>query len=95
MRLGNLETTKAADGKRLKVVVSRKAGERDVVMMPDKQGYFDRIYDQRKAELYADPQPSEFVFCHKDGREIGSFKESFHRCWSTLLRLTKPKVRSV
>ena len=45
-------------------------------MMPDTQRYFERIYDHRKAELYADPQPSDFVFV-TDGREIGSFKKSF------------------
>ena len=77
LRWGNLETIKTAEGKRLKAVVSGKTGERDVVMMPDTQRYFERIYDHRKAELYADPQPSDFVFCHKDGREIGSFKKSF------------------
>ncbi len=35
------------------------------------------LYDFRREELQAAPSPSEFVFCHRDGKPIKSFKKSF------------------
>lgn len=54
--------------------VSGKTGSREVVARnTDVLEYLKRI-----RELYADPRPDDFVFAHKDGRPIGSFKKSFN-----------------
>jgi integrase len=54
--------------------VSGKTGSREVVARnTDVLQYLQRI-----KKLYADPRPDDFVFAHKDGRSIGSFKKSFN-----------------
>lgn len=57
--------------------VHGKTGSRDVVCNPSTADYFKRLYEFRKAELAKKPDLSEFVFCHKDGRRISSFKRAF------------------
>jgi integrase len=53
--------------------VSGKTGGREVVARNAEV----LEYLQRIKELYAEPTPDEFVFAHRDGRPIGSFKKSF------------------
>ena len=77
LRWGNLETIKTAEGKRLKAVVSGKTGERDVVMNPNTRRYLQRLYDWRSNELGKAPDAAEYLFYHKDGRQIGSLRKSF------------------
>ena len=53
--------------------VSGKTGGREVVARNAEV----LEYLQRIKELYAEPTPDDFVFAHRDGRFIGSFKKSF------------------
>ena len=53
--------------------VSGKTGGREVVARNAE--VLD--YLQRINELYAEPRPDDFVFAHKDGKPIKSFKKSF------------------
>lgn len=43
----------------------------------DVKEWFRRILELRRDELKTDPNPDSFIFCHPDGRPIGSFKKSF------------------
>ena len=53
--------------------VSGKTGGREVVARNAEV----LEYLQRIKELHAEPTPDDFVFAHRDGRPIGSFKKSF------------------
>ncbi|MFP6733135.1 MAG: site-specific integrase [Rhodospirillales bacterium] len=53
--------------------VSGKTGGREVVARNAEV----LEYLQRIKELYAEPSPDDFVFAHKDGKPIKSFKKSF------------------
>lgn len=56
--------------------VHGKTGSRDVVGRNEEIGtYLQRIWEQRKTEIGKDPSPEEYVFCHRDGSAIGSFKK--------------------
>ena len=50
---------------------------RDVILDPRCERYLERLYDWRRDELGKDPDPSEPIFCHKDGKAVGSYKKSF------------------
>ena len=50
---------------------------RDVILDPRCERYLERLYDWRREELGKDPDPSEPVFCHKDGTAVLSYKKSF------------------
>jgi len=53
-----------------------KTGKRQVVASSsDVSEYLTRIHDLRKEELKKDPPKDEFIFCHRDGTKIGSFKK--------------------
>ena len=53
--------------------VSGKTGGREVVA----RNTWGLEYLQRTKELYAEPSPDDFVFAHKDGKPIKSFRKSF------------------
>jgi len=56
--------------------VHGKTGSRDVVGRNEEIGsYLQRIWELRAKELGKNPAPEEYVFCHRDGRPIGSFKK--------------------
>ena len=58
--------------------VNGKTGTREVVSRTgDILTYFERIWELRCNELGKKPDKSEYVFCHKDGKAIGSFKSGF------------------
>ena len=58
--------------------VNGKTGTREVVSRTgDILTYFERIWELRCNELGKKPDKSEYVFCHKDGKGIGSFKSGF------------------
>ena len=59
--------------------VKGKTGAREVVARtPVVKDYFQRIWDLRLKELGTKPSMGEFVFCHKDGKSIHSFKKGFN-----------------
>ena len=58
--------------------VSGKTGSREVVARsPDIKTYFERIWELRCQELQEKPSKEEYIFCHKDGSAVGSFKKGF------------------
>ena len=58
--------------------VSGKTGSREVVARsPDIKTYFERIWELRCQELETKPSKEEYIFCHKDGTSVGSFKKGF------------------
>ena len=58
--------------------VSGKTGSREVVARsPDIKTYFERIWELRCQELDQKPSKEEYIFCHKDGTAVGSFKKGF------------------
>lgn len=58
--------------------VSGKTGTREVVARsPDIKTYFERIWDLRCKEVDGRPAKEEYIFCHKDGTAIQSFKKGF------------------
>jgi integrase len=59
--------------------VTGKTGLREVVARtPDIKIYFERIWDLRCKELGRKPKREDFIFCHKDGKTIHSFKKGFN-----------------
>ena len=58
--------------------VKGKTGSRDVVARSkDVSDYLGRIWGLRKEEKDGEPSLDEYVFCHRDGKPIGSFKGGF------------------
>ena len=58
--------------------VKGKTGEREVVARTsDVQTYFQRIWELRTDEIGKKPTRDEYIFCHKDGTPIHSFKKGF------------------
>jgi len=58
--------------------VKGKTDSRDVVARSESVAeYLSRIYELRAKELGKNPSLDEYVFCHRDGRVIGSFKKGF------------------
>lgn len=58
--------------------VKGKTGAREVVARtPAVKEYLQRIYELRTIELGSKPPMSEYVFCHKGGKPIHSFKKGF------------------
>ena len=59
--------------------VKGKTGAREVVARtPKVKDYLERIWVLRCEELNAKPTMDEFIFCHKDGTQIHSFKKGFN-----------------
>ena len=77
LRWMDFSTVQTDDGSRLVASVSGKTGSRQIVFQKDADTYLKRIYDMRKRELNDDPPSDGFVFCHKDGKHIGSFRKGF------------------
>ena len=73
----DFSTVQADDGPRLVAVVDGKTGKRQIVFQKGSEEYLKRIYDLRKQELNNDPPLDSYVFCHKDGKPIGSMKKGF------------------
>lgn len=59
--------------------VKGKTGSREVVARTlSVKDYIKRIWDLRCDELGRKPELSEYIFCHKDGKAIHSFKKGFN-----------------
>jgi integrase len=64
-------------GTRVLLNVKGKTGIREVVCNKGTEVYFMRLYDHRKEELNSHPSTDSFVFCHKDGKPLGSMRKGF------------------
>lgn len=73
----SFSNTPTDDGPRLVASVDGKTGPRQIVFQKGSEEYLKRVYDLRKRELNDDPPSDGYVFCHKDGRPIGSMKKGF------------------
>lgn len=77
MRWNDLRTVRVDEASQLIAWVKGKTGEREVVFQPGADVYVKRLYDLRVQELGELPPTDGYVFCHRDGRRILSFKKSF------------------
>ncbi|MDP6255221.1 MAG: site-specific integrase, partial [Alphaproteobacteria bacterium] len=64
-------------GTRVLLNVKGKTGIREVVCNKGTEVFFMRLYDHRKEELNSHPSTDSFVFCHKDGKPLGSMRKGF------------------
>ena len=62
---------------RLIFSVDGKTGRRNAVGNKGVERYIKRIWDFRVAELKSQPDMNEPIFCHPDGRQVGSYKKGF------------------
>jgi len=87
------------DGEKMFIIVSGKTGERDVIPADPTRTrkYFQRLFDFRREEIGADVSSGEYVFCHKNGTKIGSFKKGFERLLTEtgLLKNSKGEKRVI
>jgi integrase len=75
----DVSSTKTLNGqKRLIFTVRGKTGEREVVCMEHVERYIDRLRKFRTDEANR-LNPDEPIFCHPNGRPIGSFKKGFQQ----------------
>jgi integrase len=77
LRWSDLRMIKIDDSKQMVAWVQGKTGAREVVFQPGADSFVRRIYDLRLEELEGAPKPDEYVFCHRDGSAVQSFKKSF------------------
>ena len=73
--IGKTQTTEG--NTRLVFSVNGKTGQREVICMESVKIYTKRLFDFRTDELGHTPDLNEFVFCHKDGSAVQTFKKSF------------------
>ena len=79
LRWRDVSSTKTLNGnKRLIFTVRGKTGEREVVCNELVEGYIERLQNFRTEEIKK-LNLNEPIFCHPDGRSIGSFKKGFQQ----------------
>ena len=72
------EPTDKADEFNIILHVRGKTGAREVVARTSEvQTYFKRIWELRTKEIGDKPSKDDYVFCHKDGTTIQTFKKGF------------------
>lgn len=72
------EPTQKPDQFNIILHVRGKTGAREVVARTSEvQTYFQRIWELRTREIGSKPLKDDYVFCHKDGTTIQSFKKGF------------------
>lgn len=78
---------------RLLLSVDGKTGKRDTVANAGSERYFKRLFEFRLEELEVDTENfdrNEYIFCHKDGSSIGSYKSGYKSLLDKIdLRITK------
>ena len=78
LRWLDLDKVEITEGdERVVFQVTGKTGRRDVIGNAGVEVYIGRLWDHRCQELETQPDLSEFVFCHPDGKSVGSFKGGF------------------
>ena len=79
LRWRDVSSTQTLNGqKRLIFTVRGKTGEREVVCNETVERYVERLRNFRNEEVKT-LNPEEPIFCHPNGRPIGSFKKGFER----------------
>ena len=73
--IGKTQTTEGTT--RIVFSVDGKTGQREVICMERVKEYTKRLFDFRTNELGHKPDLNEYVFCHKDGKPVHTFKKSF------------------
>jgi integrase len=95
LRWRDLSSTRTESGEtRLIFTVRGKTGEREVVCNEHVERYIERVRKFRTEEI-GKLKPDEPIFCHPDGRPIGSFKKGFQQVLNDagVLRGTDGKKR--
>ena len=81
LRWRDVESEPTTDPSEVNIIVhvTGKTGSREVVARtPEVQTYFRRIWDLRCGEMDGEtPLKDDFIFCHRDGAPIHSFKKGF------------------
>ena len=86
MRWRDISSTKTLSGqKRLIFTVRGKTGEREVVCNETVERYVERLRNFRSEEAKT-LNLEEPIFCHPNGRPIGSFKKGFEQALNEALR---------
>ncbi len=79
LKWSDISNTKTLSGDtRIVLFVEGKTGAREVVCNETMGRYLSRLYDFRKDELEDIPDPSEYIFSHRNGRPINSLRKSFN-----------------
>ena len=79
LRWRDISETKTSEGDaRVIFTVQGKTGERDVVCNKEVSGYVERLREFRMGEA-GSINPDEPIFCHPDGRPVGSYKKGFEQ----------------
>jgi len=81
LRWMDVDTEPTSDNEEANIIlhVKGKTGSREVVARsPDIKTYFERIWELRCNELGKKPTREDLIFCHKDGKAVGSFKKGFN-----------------
>jgi integrase len=80
LRWMDVDSERVTEGEPSDIIlhVSSKTGTREVVARsPDIKTCFERIWDLRCKEVDGRPPKEEYIFSHKDGTPIQSFKKGF------------------
>ena len=78
-RWADLSSVETTTGEKVLFAVDGKTGKRQVVGNPGIERYIKRLWDFRSQELGTEPDMTEPIFCHPNGKTIGSYKGSFER----------------
>ena len=80
LKWSDIDNFDGDDGtEKISLQVKGKTGPREVVARTlDVKEYLNRISLLRREELNAKPSKDEYIFCHKDGTQIHSFKKGFN-----------------
>jgi integrase len=79
LKWGQVSSHTYADGETRMIAnfATGKTGARESVCNRGSEVFFKRLWDYRSNELKHAPSPDEFVFCDKNGNEVGDRKKSF------------------
>jgi integrase len=80
LKWSDISTFPADNGnENIALQVKGKTGAREVVARtPSVKDYLHRIWELRCEELKTKPPIGDYIFCHKDGKPIHSFKKGFN-----------------
>ncbi len=78
VRWMDLDSVEASAGdERLLFAVDGKTGKRSVVANAGVENYIRRIWEFRTKELGFEPNKQEHIFCHTNGKSVGSYKKGY------------------